>query len=388
MPPDEGDVEVLWHRASGRASTPPPVSPPRHRDAYSPSRPSGDDERGISPGVETLEAGGWKRRQERKLLQGGLGLPPPLPPPPLAPPPEARPPPPNVMDVFPKKLAVKVPKPGAVPKPKDIFIKETEDEAAQREKERRRFLASSAMSSDEAKMRLKAYAAMKAKEGEGIGMMYPSEKRKNKELRKFFDDERREEEERPKQRPVADSQLDKMAEITKEIELEKAEYEKKVEKHIKELRKRKRQTRSRSGSRGKRSSKSRGRSRERGRSSKSRGRSGSGYSEEGQREEGDGREDYTVARPFSPAPDPSTKEGRAKLYKMELEEKSKQFMEWEKHVRGKEEWEMELETTAAFKYLDDTPSPERQPDPDPVPPPQPQPPPEPPREEPSGFGSF
>ena len=43
-----------------------------------------------------------------------------------------------------------------------------------------RFLASSAMSSDEAKMRLKAYAAMKAKEGEGIGMMYPSEKRKNK----------------------------------------------------------------------------------------------------------------------------------------------------------------------------------------------------------------
>merc|ERR1719319_858686 len=39
MPPDEGDVEVLWHRASGRASTPPPVSPPRHRDAYSPSRP-------------------------------------------------------------------------------------------------------------------------------------------------------------------------------------------------------------------------------------------------------------------------------------------------------------------------------------------------------------
>merc|ERR1719430_1219364 len=55
MPPDEGDVEVLWHRASGRAST-----PPRHRDAYSPSRPSGDDERGISPGVETLEAGGGR----------------------------------------------------------------------------------------------------------------------------------------------------------------------------------------------------------------------------------------------------------------------------------------------------------------------------------------
>ena len=43
------------------------------------------------------------------------------------------------MDVFPKKLSVKVPKPGAAPaKPKDIFIKETEDEAAQREKERRR----------------------------------------------------------------------------------------------------------------------------------------------------------------------------------------------------------------------------------------------------------
>merc|ERR1719509_275005 len=156
MPPDEGDVEVLWHRASGRASTPPPVSPPRHRDAYSPSRPSGEDDRGFSPGVETLEAGGGKRRQERKLLQGGLGLPPPLPPPPPPPPPEARPPPPNVMDVFPKKLSVKVPKPGAAPaKPKDIFIKETEDEAAQREKERRRFLASSAMSSDEAAQREK-----------------------------------------------------------------------------------------------------------------------------------------------------------------------------------------------------------------------------------------
>lgn len=32
-PGDEGDVEVLWHRASGRASTPPPGPP---GDAYDP----------------------------------------------------------------------------------------------------------------------------------------------------------------------------------------------------------------------------------------------------------------------------------------------------------------------------------------------------------------
>merc|ERR1719209_2022132 len=33
-PGDEGDVEVLWHRASGRACTPPPGPP---GDAYDPS---------------------------------------------------------------------------------------------------------------------------------------------------------------------------------------------------------------------------------------------------------------------------------------------------------------------------------------------------------------
>ena len=32
-PGDEGDVEVLWHRASGRACTPPPGPP---GDAYDP----------------------------------------------------------------------------------------------------------------------------------------------------------------------------------------------------------------------------------------------------------------------------------------------------------------------------------------------------------------
>ena len=43
---------------------------------------------------------------------------------------------------------------------------------------------------------------------------------------------------------------------------------------------------------------------------------------------------------------------------MELDTKAAQFMEWEKHVRGKAEWEQEIENTRAFKYMDDTPSPQ------------------------------
>merc|ERR1719370_2044341 len=108
-PGDEGDVEVVWHRASGRASTP-PLGPPG--DTYDPFQPSEDEPpaprgppvptfgprgglpplpgRGGPPpppgdGVVTLDS--WKKSQEQKLNKSGLGLPPPLPPPPLAPPP-------------------------------------------------------------------------------------------------------------------------------------------------------------------------------------------------------------------------------------------------------------------------------------------------------------
>merc|ERR1719228_1032363 len=393
-PGDEGDVEVVWHRASGRASTP-PLGPPG--DTYDPFQPSEDEPpaprgppaptfgprgglpplpgrfsqpppgRGGPPpppgdGVVTLDS--WEKSQEQKLNKSGLGLPPPLPPPPLAPPPSGphKPPPPPVS-----------------------FIRDADKDHeadSQRERERKRFLTNSAMGADEAKMRLKAYAATVADKEGNFGMMYPSEKKKNKELKKFFDEDKSADEPKYKNvgRNVSDTLVDKMAQITKEIDLEKAEYEKKVEKHIKELKREKRRKRSRSGSREKRESRDRdsksrdrdSRSRDRdsrasrSRDSKSkrktRDRSDSGSSNEGRREEGDGKEDFTLSKQFSPAPDPNTKEGRAKLYRMELEEKSKQYMEWQKHVAGKEEWEMELEGTAAFKYVEDTPSPDRQPE--------------------------
>merc|ERR1719370_2718971 len=147
-PGDEGDVEVVWHRASGRASTP-PLGPPG--DTYDPFQPSEDEPpaprgppapsfgprgglpplpgrsgppppgRGAPPlpgdGVVTLDS--WRKSQEQKLNKSGLGLPPPLPPPPMAPPSQGsnKPPPPNVMDVFPKKLSVKVPVPEAASSP-------------------------------------------------------------------------------------------------------------------------------------------------------------------------------------------------------------------------------------------------------------------------------
>ena len=141
--------------------------------------------------------------QEQKLNKSGLGLPPPLPPPPMVPPTQVfcfflfvsfsspvnmfdpslvqikwpcnnqgshKPPPPNVMDVFPKKLAVKVvltwiwsfclvffclfetlwrvkvPAPEA-PVPVS-FIKDADKDHeadSQRERERKRFLTNSAM---------------------------------------------------------------------------------------------------------------------------------------------------------------------------------------------------------------------------------------------------
>ena len=105
-------------------------------------------------------------------------------------------------------------------------------------------------------MRLKAYAATVADKEGNFGMMYPSEKKKNKELKKFFDEDKSADEPKYKTvgKNVSDTLMDKMAQITKEIDLEKAEYEKKVEKHIKELKREKRRKRSRSGSREKRSS--------------------------------------------------------------------------------------------------------------------------------------
>merc|ERR1719495_789789 len=151
-PGDEGDVEVVWHRASGRASTP-PLGPPG--DTYDPFQPSED---------------------EPPAPRG--------PPAPSSPPPSGphKPPPPNVMDVFPKKLSVKVPAPEAPPPPVSFIRDADKDHEAdsQRERERKRFLTNSAMGADEAKMRLKAYAATVADKEGNFGMMYPSEKKKNK----------------------------------------------------------------------------------------------------------------------------------------------------------------------------------------------------------------
>merc|ERR1719234_662565 len=235
-PGDEGDVEVLWHRASGRACTPPPGprgppppsfgprgglpplpgrSGPAPPNRGGPPLPGGD-------GVVTLDS--WRKSQEQKLNKSGLGLPPPLPPPPMAPPTQVsnKPPPPNVMDVFPKKLAVKVPAPEA-PVPVS-FIKDADKDHeadSQRERERKRFLTNSAMGVDEAKMRLKAYAATVADKEGNFGMMYPSEKKKNKELKKFFDEDKGADEPTYKKavgRNVSDTLVDKMAQITKEID--------------------------------------------------------------------------------------------------------------------------------------------------------------------------
>ena len=154
------------------------------------------------------------------------------------------------------------------------------------------------------------------------------------ELKKFFEEESKSTEvPKAKAKLQSDNLMDKMAEITKEIEKEKAEYDRKVEKHIANLKKdrnrksrsrsrerRSRSRRSRSGSakrRGERSTQSRGRSGDRERrtrDSKSRG----GDEEETPRAEGDGKEDFPLAEPFEPLPDPNTKEGRAKLYKVRV----------------------------------------------------------------------
>merc|ERR1719398_387277 len=149
------------------------------------------------------------------------------------------------MDVFPQKLSMKVPVPEA-PVPVSFIKDADKDHEADslRERERKRFLTNSAMGVDEAKMRLKAYAATVADKEGNFGMMYPSEKKKNKELKKFFEEDKSADEPSSKYktvgRNVSDTLVDKMAQITKEIDQEKAEYEKKVEKHIKELKREKR----------------------------------------------------------------------------------------------------------------------------------------------------
>merc|ERR1719369_1868357 len=109
------------------------------------------------------------------------------------------------------------------------------------------------MGADEAKQRLKAYAAMKSG---NLGLMLPA-KKKNKELKKFFDEET-EKGEVVKPKPK-DSVMDKMAMITEEIEKEKAEQDKFLEKHIRELKRR-----NRDYSRSKSRSRSRSRARDKG----------------------------------------------------------------------------------------------------------------------------
>merc|ERR1719192_796663 len=85
---------------------------------------------------------------------------------------------------------------------------------------------------EEAKKRLNAYAASKS--GTPGPDTVPAKKSKNKELKKFFDEENAEKPDKPKSKPTM---MDKMAEITKEIEKEKeidaivlAEITKEIEK--------------------------------------------------------------------------------------------------------------------------------------------------------------
>merc|ERR1719192_2548653 len=118
---------------------------------------------------------------------------------------------------------------------------------------------------EEAKRRLNAYAASKS--GTPGPDAVPAKKTKNKELKKFFDDENSEMPEKPK---VKTTMMDKMAEITKEIEKEKEIDAIVLEKKIKELQWKYKTNRSRSGSRGRRSGSRRSRSRSRDRRSRGR----------------------------------------------------------------------------------------------------------------------
>merc|ERR1719427_155968 len=237
--------------------------------------------------------------------------------------------------------------------------------------------------------------------------MLPAAKKKNKELKKFFDEES-EKGEVAKPKPK-DSVMDKMAMITEEIEKEKAEQDKFLEKHIRELkrrnrdysrsrsrdrdrggrrdlkdeimeerrrrrsRSRKRRSSSRSRRRGGRSgsrsrgqrSRSRGRrSRSRGRRSKSRGsrrerkRSGNRSLSRGRGDIQDTEEEFPLAKDEPPPPDPTTKEGRLELYRLELEKKAKKFLAREKKYRGRSPGDVALDKTRAFRIVTHTPSPQ------------------------------
>merc|ERR1719186_2129275 len=197
--------------------------------------------------------------------------------------------------------------------------------------------------------------------------------------------------------------------ITEEIEKEKAEQDKFLEKHIRELkrrnrdysrsrsrdrdrggrrdlkdeimeerrrrrsRSRKRRSSSRSRRRGGRSgsrprgqrSRSRGRrSRSRGKRSKSRGsrrerkRSGNRSFSRGRGDIQDTEEEFPLAKDEPPPPDPTTKEGRLELYRLELEKKAKKFLAREKKNRGRSPGDVALDKTRAFRIVTHTPSPQ------------------------------
>ena len=193
----------------------------------------------------------------------------------------------------------------------------------------------------------------------------PAKKSKNKELKKFFDEDNSEKPDKPKVKPTM---MDKMAEITKEIEKEKEIDAIVLEKKIKELQWKYKTNRSRSGSRGRRSSSRRSRSRSRdrrsrGRRDERRKRSGSrgrrSRSRDGKsRSRGEVRDGEEEGGRETPEPDPNTKEGRLELYRLELEKKANKFLAKEKKNRGKTADEIDLEKTRAFKYVSNTPSPE------------------------------
>jgi len=203
----------------------------------------------------------------------------------------------------------------------------------------------------EAKKRLNAYAATYTDTS-------PFKRNKNKGLRKFF------EEDNPNTVPikVKPTTMDKMAEITKEIEQEKVIEGKNLEQKIKELQSRyKRDSRDRDGEKGtSRSlyegtrdyrSKYRDRSRSRSRERRSRSRRSSSR-DRGSKSRGEGEEDER------PPPDPNTKEGRLELYRLELEKKTKKFLATEKKNRDRSPSDIALDKTRAFRVVEDTPSPQ------------------------------
>merc|ERR1719470_375879 len=71
-------------------------------------------------------------------------------------------------------------------------------------------------------------------------------------------------------------------------------------------------------------------------------------------------EDFPIAKEIEepPPPDPTTKEGRLELYRLELEKKAKKFLAREKKYRGRSPSDVALDKTRAFKLVTHTPSPQ------------------------------